>query len=216
VALLLRQVSSALAAAHRRNIVHRDVKPENIVLVPKGGSFQAKVLDFGLAKTPDQGHLTHSGMIVGTPRYMSPEQAQSGLVDRRSDLYSLACVAFFALTGEHVVTATEVVDVLMEVVRGEPRPPSELVPGLPGEVDRLFQAALAKDPRRRPADLEAWAGRLADELEASLGTCTGWDVPRLARVRTPEPGSAGDGDETAVSPVARLGKLRAAEPPPSS
>src|SRR5262249_43991286 len=99
VASLLRQTGSAIAAAHRAGIIHRDLKPQNVFLVNTPAGFSAKVLDFGIAKTTNvETGVTRTGMIVGTPAYMSPEQIQGPSVDARSDLYSLASLSFEALS----------------------------------------------------------------------------------------------------------------------
>lgn len=178
VAALLRQTSAALSAAHRAGVVHRDVKPENVFLISDPSGFRAKLLDFGLAKSMavEKG-LTQSGMVVGTPQYMSPEQVRGLAVDARSDLYSLAAVCYEALTGHEVVSAGQIGDILVGVLIERPRPASSYLPEASSGVDVLFEAALAKAPSARPASIESWASALAGELETiTLGREGGWPV----------------------------------------
>jgi serine/threonine protein kinase len=144
------QISQALAAAHERGIMHRDLKPANLMVTPSG----IKVLDFGLAKfaRTEAASLaggTASQTIVGTPAYMSPEQARGEEVDPRSDLFSLGCVLYEASTGVRPFRGSSVPDVLREVVSGHPAPASSLRPELPAGWDSLLYRALAKDPNRR-------------------------------------------------------------------
>jgi ligand-binding sensor domain-containing protein len=186
VATLLRQAAAALAAAHRAGVVHRDVKPANIFLMPDPRPFQTKLLDFGLAKsTRLESKLTRTGNFVGTPAYMSPEQVEGTQVDARADLYSLAAVAYEALTGQRVVSGTEVARMLVDVLYSTPPPVSSLVAGLSGAADAAFAAALAKQPADRPADIEAWAAALAAQLEGVTSGSPGWTAEGLAATRAP-------------------------------
>ncbi len=166
VAALVRQAGAGLAAAHARQLVHRDVKPANIFLTAAPDGFGVKVLDFGVAKELSRdSKATQTGMIVGTPRFMSPEQLLSKPIDARSDIYSLAAVAFQALTGELLVRAEDFAQVLVEVVNQEPPKVSAILAQAPKELDQLFAQALAKDAEQRPEDVGAWAAELADSLE---------------------------------------------------
>ena len=167
VATVVRQAGAAVAAAHRAGVVHRDVKPGNIFLTNDSEVLQVKILDFGLAKPASlDGATTHSGIIVGTPAYMAPEQLEGKRVDGRADVYSLACVAYEALLGVRAVTGTGLADLIVHVMRETPAPPSTLLPSLTPEVDDIFAAGLAKDPSARPADIEKWASSLASALES--------------------------------------------------
>jgi serine/threonine protein kinase len=187
VAVLLRQAAAALAAAHRAGVVHRDVKPANIFLMPDQRAFRAKLLDFGLAKsTRLEAKLTRTGNFVGTPAYMSPEQVEGTEIDARADLYSLAAVAYEALTGQRVVSGTEVARMLVDVLYSTPPLASSHVPGLPAAADAAFEAALAKRPAERPAEIEAWAAALAALLETVAGSVPGWPPEGLAAPRTAE------------------------------
>ena len=146
------ETAQALAAAHERGIIHRDLKPANLMLTPAG----IKVLDFGLAKfvgpkTPS-GWLTGATApqsILGTPSYMSPEQARGEELDPRSDLFSLGCMLYEAATGVRPFRGSSVLDILREVASAHPAPPSSLRPELPAEWDAVLHKTLAKDRSRR-------------------------------------------------------------------
>lgn len=167
VGALLRHVAAGLGATHRAGIIHRDIKPANIYLVAARGGFQAKVLDFGLAKSSQtEERLTQTGIVMGTVAYMSPEQVQGLPVDEGTDLYSLAVVAFEALTGFRVVPGKDMARMMMDVLCAVPPKISDLLPGLPPAVDAAFEAAMAKKASDRPRPIEAWAEALAAQLEA--------------------------------------------------
>jgi WD40 repeat protein len=161
---LVRQVALGLAAAHAAGLVHRDVKPSNILL--EAGSGRAKVTDFGLARAPDTGSVaSQSGAVVGTPAYMSPEQITApATVDRRSDVYSLGVLLYEALTGERPFRGLPHL-VLNQVVHDEPRPPRKLNDAVPLDLDTITRKCLAKEPGRRYQS----AGDLADDLQRWLG-----------------------------------------------
>jgi CheY-like chemotaxis protein len=178
VAALLRQGAAALGAAHRQGIVHRDIKPENVFLCPEGDGFRVRLLDFGLAKRVDGGRkLTQSGLIVGTPAWMPPEQISGREVDERTDVYSFAAVCYLALVGRGVTVEDDLDRVFVDVVRNPPPLVSALLPEASAEVDEGFRAALAKSPAARPRDVEAWAGALATALERLPSTGSGWVFP---------------------------------------
>ncbi|MBI2838308.1 MAG: protein kinase [Acidobacteria bacterium] len=192
VALLLRQAGAALGAAHRAGVIHRDIKPANIFLVPVKGSFQTKLLDFGLAKSlGSDARLTQTGMMIGTPMFMSPEQIQGFDVDARSDLYSLAAVVYEALAGRRVVPGNDVGRILLDVLHATPPRISSLVPGLGVGVDEAFESALAKRPSDRPRDVEAWADGLALLLDAVQTSIPGWPLGSLEVIRAKGAGIEG-------------------------
>ena len=148
---VLEDLARALGHAHEAGIVHRDIKPGNVFLRPDG----AVVLgDFGLAKDLEpQGHaLTSPGMIMGTPAYMSPEQAQGRPVTPATDVYALGVLAYEMLTGRVPFTADTAMTLLLKHVNEPPPPIHDFVPELPREVATLVEQMLEKDPGRRPAD----------------------------------------------------------------
>lgn len=143
------QMSDALAEAHNAGIMHRDVKPSNILITPSG---IVKVLDFGVARAADPyataDRLTQTGFIVGTPPYMAPEQAR-GLPEPRSDLYALGCVLFELITGQLPFQAPDAVGYLMAHLTEEPPAPSSVSAGVPSAWDDLVLRLLHKDPAQR-------------------------------------------------------------------
>jgi eukaryotic-like serine/threonine-protein kinase len=151
VAAVIAQVAKALARAHKAGIIHRDVKPENIFLCDAdGGDLFVKVLDFGIAKREQQAvSKTSTGHVVGTPFYMSPEQILGErAVDARTDIWSMGCVAFEALTGKRPFDGATIGAITLAIHRSSPRP-SALVPGLPPAIDEWFARACAREPEAR-------------------------------------------------------------------
>ncbi|HET9957189.1 MAG TPA: serine/threonine-protein kinase, partial [Polyangiaceae bacterium] len=151
---ILVQVAAALDAAHSARIVHRDLKPENIFITSHGTESVVKILDFGVASIQGQlatkdSHLTRQNQLLGTPAYMSPEQAEGLAVDHRSDLWSLGAIAYQALTGRLPFRGENAVATLIRICTREPEPPTSLVASLPRELDRFFARALSKDPGGR-------------------------------------------------------------------
>jgi eukaryotic-like serine/threonine-protein kinase len=151
-----RQILGALAFAHRNGIVHRDIKPHNIVV---GGDGRLKVTDFGIARSGTS-QMTEVGSIVGTAQYLSPEQARGAPVDPRSDLYSLGVVLYEMLTGKVPFTGDTPVEIAMKHLSQVPKPPSEWREQVPHDLDAVVMRALAKDPEQRYGS--------AEEMDADL------------------------------------------------
>ncbi len=195
---------SGVAAAHQAGILHRDLKPENLfVLCDEDGTpYDTKVLDFGVAKPFGQDHsvasLTHSGAIVGTPRYMAPEQlGEETTLDPRCDVYALGLIVYELLTGQLPYRARALNALLIEILTGEVRSPRELVPELPEALAEVVLKALARDREARFADVASFARALEP-----WGGGVRFEAPR--RVHTPSSG------ETEPGLVAGV---RAARPP---
>jgi hypothetical protein len=152
------RLAEALHHAHAEGIVHRDVKPANVMILPSG---EPKLMDFGIAKVPAS-QLTSAGEFFGTPSYMSPEQAQGEAVDGRSDLFSLGAVLYQLLTGVRAFDAPNVPAILARVTQKDPPPPSAVAPQLPPDVDSIALRALAKKPQDRYPDGRTFAEDLDD------------------------------------------------------
>ena len=135
-------IADALEFAHRNGVIHRDVKPGNVLITPEGG---VKVTDFGIARAESSDTLTKTGAVLGTATYFSPEQAQGLALDGRSDVYSLGVVLYEMLTGVAPFTADSPVSVAYKHVREEPVPPTRIKPGIPGALDRIVLTAMTKD-----------------------------------------------------------------------
>jgi serine/threonine protein kinase len=159
------QVADALAFAHKNNVIHRDIKPANIMLEPGD---TVKVADFGIAKATDMAdHLTATGGILGTPSYMSPEQARGrqedgGPIDSRSDLFSLGCILYEMVGGQKAFGGDNLTAIIVKIINEEPRPLRELDPTVPDEMVRIVAKALAKKPK----DRYQTGTELADDLRA--------------------------------------------------
>jgi eukaryotic-like serine/threonine-protein kinase len=144
---VMADVCAALDFSHRHSIIHRDVKPANIMINQAGA---VKVMDFGIARALGEGqNVTQTAAVIGTAQYLSPEQARGEAVDARSDVYAAGCVLFELLTGEPPFTGDSPVAVAYQHVREEPRRPSELNPSVPSSLDAVVLKALSKNPLNR-------------------------------------------------------------------
>jgi serine/threonine protein kinase len=166
---IAQQVLEALKSAHEAGVIHRDLKPQNI-MIDKDGT--VCVADFGIAKSADTGGLTVTGQIVGTPEYMSPEQAEGKEVDYRSDLYSFGLILYEMLTGRVPFKADSIISTLMLRLREKPQAPSKDNPAVPPWLDRLVMRTLEKEPEDRYSS--------ADQILTDIGLQT---VKRRVRLR---------------------------------
>jgi serine/threonine-protein kinase len=154
---LTEQILGALGYAHRRGIVHRDVKPQNVIIDRDG---QAKVADFGIARAGDTSEMTQTGAIVGTMQYLSPEQAEGRPVDRRADLYSVGIVLYELLTGRVPFDGEAPIAIAIKQINELPVPPGQLRPGIPPALEAVVMRALEKDPARRYQSAEEFIAGL--------------------------------------------------------
>ena len=163
-ARLCRAIAGALALAHKHRIVHRDLKPQNVMVArDTEGHETPKLLDFGIAKAveTDGATLTSTGMVLGTPRYLSPEQAKGLSVDGRSDLYSLGIIFYEMLVGRVPFDDPSVPSLLVKHMAEPPRPPSVLRPDIPPVIESIVLRLLEKDPARRFQSAEDLSAALA-------------------------------------------------------
>jgi serine/threonine protein kinase len=233
VARIVAQVAKALTTAHAAQIVHRDLKPANIFLVRDDDDEYVKVFDFGTAKAltgfKDAKTLTTLGSILGTPHYMAPEQLSGDDdTDARADVWSLAVVAYHALTGVHPFPGEEVGEVIQGILFASHTPPSSLDPDLPAEMDTFFEQALAKDKNARFQTARSLAtafstiaiseerGILAPEDDPGTSSTrprraavTRRGVPRVHFGRAPSPEEA---DQAAASAWVALDALSTSAP----
>ncbi|MBL9024216.1 MAG: serine/threonine protein kinase [Myxococcales bacterium] len=185
---IVRQICKALSAAHAKGIVHRDMKPENVFLVGDLSSPTAKVIDFGISKVHDSGaqSLTKTGMIMGTPSYMAPEQARGERVDHRVDIYAVGAILYELVTGKRPFDRPDPTATLTAVLLEEPERPCTLNPNIPESLEMLIQRAMAKRPEDRYASMDDFEAELAAFAEhAGGGAPTTMSPPRLHQPSDP-------------------------------
>jgi serine/threonine-protein kinase len=180
---IVRQICKALAAAHDKGVVHRDMKPENVFLTGDLGQPVAKVIDFGISKLGDAGgsSLTKTGMIMGTPSYMAPEQARGERVDHRADIYAVGAILYCALTGQRPFDRGDPTATLTAVLTQDPPRPRSLEASIPEPLEMIIQRAMAKRPVDRyasmaelDAELAAYEPGESEPSQISLSPVSGW------------------------------------------
>ena len=156
---IARQICRGLHAAHEQGIIHRDIKPQNVLIDSKG---EVKLMDFGIARVAESTEaMTQAGLIVGTPHYMSPEQVQGNTLDPRSDVYSMGILIYEMLVGRRPFEATSLTGVLAAHITEKPKPVVEMRPEVGQQINDIVMKCLAKDPKQRYAD----AGALLNDLD---------------------------------------------------
>jgi serine/threonine-protein kinase len=184
-----RQTAAGLAAAHAQGLVHRDIKPANILL--EDGVERLKITDFGLARAADDASLTRSGVIAGTPQFMSPEQARGEAIDTRSDLFSLGSVLYAACTGRAPFRAETSYGVLRRITDDTPRPIRELNPEIPIWLATTIEILHAKDPSGRFQTADE-VSQLFEQCLANVQQPTAIPLPELLRLPVAAPTVSGN------------------------
>ncbi|MET7801979.1 Stk1 family PASTA domain-containing Ser/Thr kinase [Streptomyces decoyicus] len=188
---ILEPILAALGAAHRAGLVHRDMKPENVLI---GDDGRVKVADFGLVRAVDTNTTASTGSVLGTVSYLAPEQLEHGTADARVDVYACGVVLYEMLTGGKPHTGGTVAQILYQHLHEDVLPPSGLVPGLAPQLDELIALACSRDPQQRPQDAVALLSR-AQEARAQLTDAQLDIVPPEAKELPAGGAGAGDGSE---------------------
>ncbi|MFZ0663985.1 MAG: serine/threonine-protein kinase [Acidobacteriaceae bacterium] len=189
------QVLLALTYAHHLGVVHRDIKPQNIMITVDN---VVKLLDFGIALTARSADLTQSGQLLGSVNYISPEQVSGGKATPQSDIYSLGVVLYESLTGRLPITGSTVYEVMMAHVQNVPAPPCEIAPGLPRALSDITVRALAKDPAQRFPSAADFLHAI--QAQAAVHTCnTQVTLPAAQPVAVPLRASTGSAQHKSPS-----------------
>lgn len=164
-ASIVREICRALASAHEHGVVHRDVKPENVMITHHG---TVKLMDFGIAKIQRITNMTQTGIFMGSPSYMSPEQVRGRDVDNRSDIYSLGVLFYELVTGKLPFTGSSTADIAMRILNGDFAHPRFVMAGIPDSLDHCIVSCMALSPENRPQSIEH-VGEQIDAVLQSMG-----------------------------------------------
>jgi serine/threonine-protein kinase len=204
---IMSEILEAMDHAHANGVVHRDMKPANLILLENG---RVKVADFGIARI-EASELTQTGTVMGTPSYMSPEQFMGQPVDGRSDLFSCGVILYQLLTGEKPFTGESTTTIMYKVLREDPVPPTELNLSLPPALDALMKKALAKPPAQRFQNGKAFAQALrealAEQAQEPIQVTTANTIPAV-----PPPRAVQDASQATAMPQAGAPRQRAVGP----
>jgi serine/threonine-protein kinase len=195
------QVAAALGAAHARGVVHRDIKPGNIMLLPDG---HAKIMDFGIARMQKSDVRTDSGTMMGSPKYMSPEQVAGHAVDLRTDIFSLGAMLYEMLTGAPPFSGNNLGELLKAIMHGTAPPPSQSRAGVSASLDAVIERAMQKNPAARYQD----AGEMAKDLAQCRAAIHRVGGTRSASVPTAAPADP----YAATAPIDTAAELVATAP----
>jgi serine/threonine protein kinase len=203
------QICSVLQVAHAQGFIHRDIKPQNIMITPDG---QAKLTDFGIVRVMEAAGLTNSGIVLGTADYLAPEQARGEKLSPASDLYSLGVVLYEMLAGRPPFIGSSAVQVAMQHANKIPPPPSMYNPRIPRSLEAVIKKALQKQPQARYANGEEMRKALQESLKTSLEE--GATIPGSFPAVEPPPGRRPSG-QVAASPRPAPSSRSVTSPPPA-
>jgi eukaryotic-like serine/threonine-protein kinase len=203
------QLLSALAYAHKLNVIHRDVKPANMMLTPKG---VVKLMDFGIARPNNEAGMTVTGTTLGSLNYMSPEQVRGEPVDQRSDLYSMGVSLYEMVTGQLPFRGHSNYTVMSAHLQEAPQPPIVLRPDLPKGLSDIILMAMAKDPKDRFQSAEAFSNALKSALSGTAGAGIASPIPGTVRAPQAIPSASG----VPVQATVPVSVVAASQAPPTS
>jgi serine/threonine protein kinase len=162
---VIRQIAEALHVAHKQGLIHRDIKPSTIMLERnEDGEWKPYIMDFGLARDQDAPGLTRTGVSMGTPNYMAPEQVSHEQMDRRTDVYGLGATLYELLSGDPPYQGNSGPDIMLQILKDDPIPLRKLTPKIPADLETIVIKCLERDPARRYDSAKA----LAEDLQRYL------------------------------------------------